>query len=241
MGAYTGGPNLLNELLARMGLSGTARDSGVGQFVRHLQRHQGRAAHLVRGALRPLLGRALLRRAQSEFGALHAPLTSPDVRATALPNNRCGAIRFNLKGREPFGTVAPGNEAGALRADITEALLALRDPSGDVPIVENVVTAEDAFGPDRHADVPDLMIVFRDDLGTLDACVSPKFGRIDAPVYKRNLPRSGDHTTQSRCWIAGRGIGGGAGQGDVLDLAPTVLTRLGVTLHAALEGRPLIA
>jgi predicted AlkP superfamily phosphohydrolase/phosphomutase len=240
MGPYTGGPNLLSEILARMGLSGAARDSGIRKLARHLQRDQGGAAELARAVLRPLLGRTVLRRVQTEFGVLHAPFTNPALKAAALPNNRCGAIRLNLKGREPFGAVAPGNEAAALIEDIRQVLAALRDPRTGTPIVETTVTAAEAFGADHHSDVPDLMIVFRDDLGVIDACVSPRLGRIDAPVFKRFLPRSGDHTVRSRLWISGRGIReGGEGTGNVLDLAPTVLARLGVADLGGMDGRPL--
>jgi predicted AlkP superfamily phosphohydrolase/phosphomutase len=241
MGPYTGGPNLLDEILARLGLAGAVYDSWMGQLIRGLQRHQGHAAHLARATLRPLLGRTLLRRAQAEFGALHAPLTNPALRAASLPNNRCGAIRLNLKGREPFGAVAAGNEAAALIEDIRGALSELRCPRTGAAIVEQTVTAREAFGPDHHPDVPDLMIVYRDDLGILDACVSPRLGRIEAPVYKRILPRSGDHTTQSRIWMAGRDIPHGSqAAGHVLDLAPTVLVRLGLPA-AGMDGRPLLS
>jgi predicted AlkP superfamily phosphohydrolase/phosphomutase len=187
------------------------------------------------------MGPWLVKRVQAKFGALHAPLTNSDVRAAAVPNNRCGAIRLNIKGREPRGEVAPGNEAVALMEDIRAVLLELRDPASGDAIVEEVITAREAFGADHHPDVPDLMVVFRNDLGVIEACSSPRFGRVEVPLYHRVLPRTGDHTVRSCLWIAGQGITpGSAGTGNVLDLAPTVLARLGLSAVDGMDGRPLV-
>ena len=123
---------------------------------------------------------------------------------------------------------------------LKRSLLALRHPQLDVPIVEQVVTAEEAFGADHHPDVPDLMVVFRDDLGVLESCQSEEVGLIDVPRYQPTLPRSGDHTTQSRFWAQGPGIvpSNNGARANVLDVGPTVLALLGVPADD-LEGRPI--
>lgn len=178
---------------------------------------------------------------ESAAGCLLEPLESARTRAVALPNNRCGAIRLNLEGREPRGCVAPGAQAAALLEEIAAEVRALRDPRTGGPIVKSVVTAGEAFGPGHHPDVPDLLIDFRTDLGLIEECVSPRAGRIRVPVYHPNIPRSGDHTVSSRLWLAGPGVPAGIELtgADVLDLAPTVLERLGVPLPEWLDGRPL--
>jgi bisphosphoglycerate-independent phosphoglycerate mutase (AlkP superfamily) len=59
-----------------------------------------------------------------------------------------------------------------------------------------------------------------------------------------NVPRSGDHTVESRLWLAGPLVEhGGAIRDDanVLDIAPTILDFLDVPLPAELDGRPLVA
>src|SRR5262249_33893486 len=49
-------------------------------------------------------------------------------RAYAMPlNEESGAIRINLRGREPDGLVAPGDEYDALVSELREAFLELRD------------------------------------------------------------------------------------------------------------------
>jgi predicted AlkP superfamily phosphohydrolase/phosphomutase len=241
MGNYTGGPYLLTEIIARLGLNGSS-ETPLAAVARSLKTGQDPLSQAARALVRTVLPRKQLSRAQAELGVLHHPLVSSATRATDLPNNRCGAIRLNLKGREPFGSVAPGNEATAILEDIRAALEVLREPRSGAPIVEKVMTAHEAFGPVRHPDVPDLIVVFHDDLGRLEECFSPQLGTIRAPIYRADLPRSGDHTTQSRIWIAGPGIATGRLRetGNVLDLAPTVLSLLKVARPPGLDGRPLL-
>ena len=93
-----------------------------------------------------------------------------------LSNNRCAAVRLNLAGREPNGQVQPGPEANTLLDELRAELEALEQPGTRERIVARVVTADEAFGPNHHPDVPDLMVAFRQDLGLLEAAESPRFG-----------------------------------------------------------------
>ena len=54
--------------------------------------------------------------------------------------------------------------------------------------MDHVVTAEEAFGAERHPDVPDLMVVFRTDLGTIESCRSKRVGLLTAPLDSPNTP-----------------------------------------------------
>ena len=240
MGPYVGGPQMLPEVLARLGLT-SGRDSGFARYMRQMKAialHIPKRMHRV---LRPLLEVWPLKRIQEATGSLLDPLESPQTRAISLINNRCGAIRLNLKGREPFGSVEPGTEADCLVETIRHELQALKDPRTDEPIVDAVVTAAEVFGQDYHKDVPDLMVVFRTDLGRLEECVSNSVGRVRTAINYRGYPRTGDHTPESRLWILGPGVRPGISnkEADVLDIAPTVLARLNVPLPRWLEGRPL--
>jgi predicted AlkP superfamily phosphohydrolase/phosphomutase len=179
---------------------------------------------------------------QQAAGSLPKPLESPRTKAIAVPNNRCGAIRLNLQGREPFGSIEPGCEAAALLEELRRELLALEDPESGERIVKRVMTASEEFGPGHHPDLPDLMVVFRTDLGPLEECRSPRAGLVRAPIYRRNTPRTGDHTVESRLWALGPWIPGRTRlpTGSVLDLAPTVLRILDVELPGFFDGRPLL-
>jgi predicted AlkP superfamily phosphohydrolase/phosphomutase len=196
----------------------------------------------VRAVVRRLVPGRARRRLQASAGSLAAPLQSPATRAVVLHNNRCGSIRLNVRGREPFGSVEPGAEAGALLDELKREIGVLEDPDSGERIVKRVVTATEAFGPDHHADIPDLIVVFRDDLGPLEACRSERVGVVRRPNLNPKTPRSGDHTRESRLWAIGPGIEPGPIEGgNVLDLAPTVLALLGVPAPDDLDGRPLLA
>jgi predicted AlkP superfamily phosphohydrolase/phosphomutase len=231
IGPYVGGYQLLPEVLVRLGYGS---GSGAAAHVRT------RLPRPVRTVLRTAAGpfRAKL---QARAGSLDAPLESPGTRAVALPNNRCGAIRLNVRGREPYGAIEPGAEAQACLEELRRELLALEHAETGERIVVRVTTAEETFGPGHHPDVPDLLVVFRDDLGPLEACRSPRVGLVRRPNYNPRIPRSGDHTTHSRLWAVGPGIEPGrlAG-GNALDVAPTLLDLLGVPLPDDLDGRPLL-
>ncbi len=241
MGLYVGGYQLLPELLLRMGVS-TARvaaSSAPRRAVRF-------AYHWLRGRVglfghrRPFTGQLLGGRVRDFFGTPVDGLQSSNAKAVATLNNRVGAIRLNLKGREPNGCIEPGAEADAVLATIRQELERLEHrPSGE-RMVARVVTAEALFGPDRHPDVPDLMVVFRTDLGQLEACWSPRFGLIKRPLFTPEKPRTGDHTTQSRLWMSGSGVSVGEGRASSRDLAPTVLQALRVPVPPAMTGHSLL-
>jgi predicted AlkP superfamily phosphohydrolase/phosphomutase len=173
-------------------------------------------------------------------GTRYSGLTSPGTQAVPLINNRCGAVRLNLIGREPNGAVQPGAEAEAVLDDLTRALYELRQPSSGEPIVASVRRAAEVFGPDHHPDVPDLLVAFRRDLGVLDECESPRVGRVRVAPNGPWMPRSGDHTDHSRLWVVGPNVVPGTElRGDVLDVAPTVLAALGVAAPSRYDGRAL--
>ena len=239
MGPYNGGPQLLPELLVRLGLGSS--DGSGNSWLRRLQTKVSHVPRTVQPALKRLAETDALKYMQAWSGCLLDPLESPSTRAVALRNNRCGAIRVNLKGREPVGRVCPGDEAQSLMAELRKELFALKDPASGQPIVAKVIIATEAFGPEHHSDVPDLMVVFRSDLGGLEACYSPRVGLVEVPIFHPNIPRCGDHTTESRLWTLGRGIPAGRRLPDanVLDIAPTVLSLLDVPVPPRLDGSPL--
>jgi predicted AlkP superfamily phosphohydrolase/phosphomutase len=231
MGTAVGGYQLLPEFLVRIGL-----DSGSGATAQV----RSRTPTTVKGIVRALVPGPLRRRIQARAGSLPLPLESPDTKAIAVPNNRVGGIRFNVKGREPHGSIEP-DEIGALVEELRDELHALEDPDTGERVVERVATAEEIFGPDHHPDVPDVMVVFRTDLGQINAAQSQSAGVLRLHQYGPDTPRSGDHTVESRLWAMGPGIASGVRfeGGNVLDIAPTVLALLGVPEPEGLDGKPL--
>ncbi|MEM7224048.1 MAG: alkaline phosphatase family protein [Pseudomonadota bacterium] len=241
MGLYVGGYQLLPEVLLRLGLgpAGAQAERGHKTKARALYHALRGRYGFITGGKRPFSKSSLGRRVRAYFGTPISALDSPDTKATAALNNRVGAIRLNLKGREPNGQVAPGNEAGDLIGELRQELMSLEHPELGEPIVDRVLTAQEAFGADRHPDVPDLMVVFRTDLGQLEACRSDRVGLIRRPLFSPHKPRTGDHTTESRLWIAGPGVPAQSGRARAVDLSPTVLRLLGVTPPEGIDGRAI--
>jgi predicted AlkP superfamily phosphohydrolase/phosphomutase len=233
MRAAVGGPQLLQEVLHRLGL-GPPRPlrfrlaPAVPEWLRRVVRkaHGGVVPEPYRLGYDPRIASA----------------PSPEWRAFTLRNGHCGAIRLNLVGREPTGSVPPGPPAFKLIAEIRRRLSALRHvPSGE-PLVERVATPAEIFGSPYHSDLPDLLIAFRRDLGALDACESPDVGLVSEPLRFRFNPRTGGHGDEARLWALGAGLPDGGVRlpdGDVLDVAPTVLRLLGVSAPHGLDGRPI--
>jgi len=245
-GPFTEGALLLPEVLARMGLRRKHSVPAAGLL--------SRLPSPVRDGLRRVLPPTLrLRRnVLSGQAAPERELVMRSTRAVSLSNNRCGAIRLNLRGREPYGSVAPGEEARALVEEIRTALHELRDPASGEPIVVRTMTPDELFGPDHHPDLPDIMVLFRDDLGPLEACTSPRVGLVEAQLFPRerradgwpvNLKRTGDHAPQSMLWIQGPGItpDHAVSEGRAVDVAPTILDLLGVPAPDTMDGHSLLA
>lgn len=240
MGMKIGGPQLLPEVLARLGLS-SAPESRIACRIREWERSSKPAPRMAKAVLRAVAGPRRVHALRATTASLREPLLSAHTRAAAQPNNRCGAIRINIRGREPYGRVSPGREREALIAQIRSALHELHEPLSGQCIVERVVTSEEAFGNDHHPDVPDVMVVFRSELGQLETCRSERLGTIHVPLRKPTLNRTGDHEVDSMLWIRHPDMDDPAheGQGNVLDIAPTILTLLKVPPGPS-DGRPLV-
>ncbi len=240
MDLYFDGPQLLPEILVRLGLaSGGNTVSGS-----RLREWKTRITHLprpIKKVIKRLARSAAGGHAAAAVGCLVDPFASPQTRAGSVTNNRCGAIRLNLRGREPLGCVEPGDEADELLAHLARELRALVNPQNGKPIVADVFTARERFGAERHPDLPDLLCDFRTDVGMIEDCESPAVGRVHAPIYHPHSPRSGDHTANSRAWMTGPRIDARpvATGGRVTDIAATVLALLDVPLPAWIDGTPL--
>ena len=242
MSSLTGGSQLIPEVIVRLGMGSDASSAEQTSIIRWVHaKIKQYAPWRTYSFLRRVGQIKLVKRLESEAGCLLDPLESPNTRAAALQNNRIGAIRLNLKGREPFGCVEPGPEAEALIGEMRNEFFALQDPSTNEPLVENIMTADELFGTDHHPDVPDLIVEFRTDLGLIESCRSDRVGLVHVPLGRVLNVRSGDHRVNGRLWAVGASIPAGTELFDanVLDVAPTVLKLLDVTPPNYLDGQPL--
>ncbi len=150
------------------------------------------------------------------------------TRAYPLPTDLEGLIRLNLRGREPEGTVAP-EAARALVEEMRAKLSELVDPGRGRRVVREVLVVDEVFPGRRRDRLPDLVVVW-DDAAPVEAVHHPEIGTVCGCSPD---PRPGTHAGPG--FAATRG-GVAAAEGDVLDLAPSVLARFGVAPPAEMRG-----
>jgi len=142
-----------------------------------------------------------------------------------------GRVYVHRQGRFPLGSVGPA-EADELLARVREGMLALRDDSPGAPAggrpVPRVFTRDELYhGPALDA-APDLVIHFNDGY-------DPKGALAKTDVFGRSV-LTGMHTYADALFYVNR-PGVPTDDLDVVDLAPTILTLLGVEPPAAMDGR----
>ncbi len=143
-------------------------------------------------------------------------------------------LRINLRGREREGIVEPGDEYEALRDDLMQRLSELRNPDTDEPVIDQVWRREDLHPGDHNAHEPDVIMTFQE--GWRAAHTHP------GHVF-------GDAEPGGASWHSQDGILIAAGPGilprgemelvSLLDIAPSVLTLLGISPPSYMEGERL--
>jgi len=161
----------------------------------------------------------------------------PGMRAFALPGYSDGLIRINVAGRDGESGV-PVSAYDALCDELTELALDVTDSRTGQPLAARVVRTRarpDESGPALPP--ADLIVCWRDDVVT-DAVDHPRLGRVGPAPYFR----SGGHTTEGFCLLAGEGFTAGVrvGVGQTPDLTATLLARMGVSDQAHVSGCPII-
>jgi predicted AlkP superfamily phosphohydrolase/phosphomutase len=144
-------------------------------------------------------------------------------------------LSFNLRGREPKGTVDPQDLPG-LTEELRRGLSALRTPAG-TPLPVRLFRPQDVYTETR-GDPPDLMAYFDEarwrSAGTLG------HGRL---YLEENDTGPDDAVHSFDGVIAFREAGSSAarelGTQQIRDVAPTILARFGVESPSYVQGRPI--
>lgn len=175
--------------------------------------------------------------------AKKAFLTGVDWQRTRAYSLGMGGVYINLAGRERDGIVAPGREYEALRRELADKLMQFTDPASGAPVVSRVALREDIYAGAEVAQAPDLVVGLEKGYR-----ISQKssLGGIEQEICSDNLRRwSGDHATVDPALVPGvllanhrlpEGV-----RPSLLDLAPTILGWLEVSVPARLEGQSLFA
>jgi predicted AlkP superfamily phosphohydrolase/phosphomutase len=244
MGPYYAGTHLLDLVLDRLGVNGAeaAAIPSQGQWSDRAVYAPGRLLwtlrRLVPDDLRLELKAALPTAVSTVRSWTGRPDLNPWCRLRAFPvpsNNMTGAIRINLKGREPAGLVAPGREYEALRQELADALLALENPETGRRAVQWVAPVQELYQGPRLREMPDLFVEW-DHSAPIETLCSPQIGRVSRAFGGH---RTGDHFQNGL--LLGRGsefrtdeITDGV---RTQDIAPTVLDFFGVPSPANYEGK----
>jgi predicted AlkP superfamily phosphohydrolase/phosphomutase len=151
-------------------------------------------------------------------------------------NEISGAIRINLMGREPAGTVCPGVEYQEYCRSLTRELLLLREPQSGEAIVESVLSTSDVYPGEHRESLPDLFAVWTRK-GPITGATSAALGTLMAspPGY-----RSGNHLPGGFYVGIGPAISPGrrSEPASIVDLAPTIAQMLNTSLPGK-DGKPV--
>ncbi len=235
MGPFYGGNHLLDEVLRRVDVAElpSARRLGVRAC-------DAAFAALPRRARRSVLWRMGLPpspRALTEAGIRPRLVRNRAVnrRFYAVPNNdSCGAIRFNVVGREPDGLLTP-SELPRWFETVRSELLALRNLTTGEKVVRRVLEVGAIFDGPEVGNLPDLLVEWNS-ARPIEHVASAAIGEL---TVADDALRSGDHRPDGHLIVAGPAIAPGHVDAvSCMDVAPTICALVGVHLPGA-TGRPL--
>jgi predicted AlkP superfamily phosphohydrolase/phosphomutase len=152
--------------------------------------------------------------------------------STAFVRSRveCG-VRLNVEGREPQGVVDP-DEYETVRADIIDALTALRVPEGG-PVFDRVLPREAVFHGPYVEEAPDIVLMPADWNQFLSASIHGE--RFGPPSEPYNHKPDGVVAIEGEIAPESADLGGA----HLLDVAPTVLAAFGLPAGTHMDGTVL--
>jgi predicted AlkP superfamily phosphohydrolase/phosphomutase len=196
------------------------------EIVRRLDDSYGAPSRLV--SMRERVARPVGRWLH-EHRSQHTALQSVDSsrRFFAVPGiGMHSYLRFNLVGREPRGRVRPGADLECLSESLSQDLLELVDQDTAEPVVRDLWRTADVY-PGSIDLLPDLVVEW-DPSAPCTRVGSPRIGVVEK---RRGGIRAGEHRAPGMLFVRGPGVTPGALEGVVqsVDIAPTLMTMLGVT------------
>jgi predicted AlkP superfamily phosphohydrolase/phosphomutase len=242
MGPNYSGCHLMPELLHRMGLfhgSGVGGGGSSGAKPRKGLLQSMRQA--VPLSFRQSVTRCLPKRMRYKLGMKWANSSVDWSRSKVfcVPNSNEGYFRVNLAGRDPSGGVATGTEYDEILGRLHEELSALRAPRAGLHAADRVTLIDTVYSGPRRADLPDAVISWNLAAHIVDSVETGKHGKIQgqagyatSPFYTGNHRPTAFALTRAPDWQGAAS----AANPHVLDIAPTVLSLLGVDPPRHYEG-----
>ena len=142
-----------------------------------------------------------------------------------------GRIYINLKGVMPDGCVEPGDEYNSLRERLIEDLLTLKDESTRMPIIKAISRKEDLYHGSLLERAPDLILE-----GIPGYELSSD---IDKDCLLGNGRYEGVPTSQD-AFFCMRGFDAGKSNPGLIDISPTILDLLNISVDEKIEGRSVL-
>lgn len=149
-------------------------------------------------------------------------------------------LYLNVKGRDKEGVVKPGEEYDALVREISEKLLAYRDPRTGLPVVRTVYPRDATYQGDYLSLAPDIVVGYDRGYRCSDESA---LGSFSNEVIQPNLGKwTGDHCMASEVvpgiFLSNRPLL--VDDPALTDFAATVLSLYGVERPVDMGGRPLV-
>ena len=149
-------------------------------------------------------------------------------------------LYVNMKGREKNGIVEAG-DANKLLAEISNRLLAERDPQNSAQVITRMDRASEAYQGPFARTGPDLIVGYNRGYRAGWKTVLGAFPR--AIIEDNTNPWSGDHCIDSTLvpgvLLSNRRIN--AGSAALTDIAPTILAEFGMAKGRSMIGQPLFS
>jgi predicted AlkP superfamily phosphohydrolase/phosphomutase len=167
-------------------------------------------------------------------------LTDVDWSKTKAYALGVGAVYLNVRGREAQGIVEPGDDYRRVAADLAARLQALIDPKTGQRVVEKVYFAAETWKGARIAEAQDVQLGLAS--GYRVSSATPLGGAPEG-LFEDNMKKwSGDHATSRTeitdgVLLTSRKVT--QSDASILDLAPTILTLLGIPVPAQYDGHAL--
>jgi predicted AlkP superfamily phosphohydrolase/phosphomutase len=243
MGPYYHGSHLLSQLIDQLGVNEN-KNNAVSKAAQATTDGNGfrrgfwNARHLLPSPSRRFMKSVLPREVLNSWWLWAHPEEHPwgRLRVFQVPSsNMTGALRINLKGREPNGMVEPGAEYDAICNELTQVLMELQNPATGRAAVQWVSRASDLYHGIYLDWLPDLLVEW-DHSAPIFELASPRIGSISGTPRGA---RTASHWPQSLMIASGPGIAPGAlGQEmQTIDVAPTIVGLFGVQQANYFEGR----
>jgi predicted AlkP superfamily phosphohydrolase/phosphomutase len=246
MGPNYGGSHLLPEVLSRLGMAGTQTMTSDGltsltkDIFRRLAKARDKSVEMAPPGLLKMTKKMLPRKF---WDSLTCYLLSAGnewrwSRAFCIPGDFPGAIRINLKGREPNGLVEPGEEYESLCEQLINELQSLVNPDTGEKAVSEVVRVDKLYQGKLLWELPDLIVKWTGD-APVRALYSPIIGTVRGDNPDK---RSGEDKPEGFITAYGKHVKSGnyIEGGDLMDLAPTILYLMGQPIPENMDGKLLL-